>query len=323
MPSHHEEANGDFWKCPQEICQPKESFRRQLEAALASHQNVSHPLFVELSKSEQKDLLKLVALQGYQLTKYFAIYIGGLYYHYPIAYYRKRLAVNLYEEETGKLSGTANHQVLMERFIRALNISDFERDSAIALPTTQDLIYYRRQLVNNPLTFHMGAAAVMIASEGQNLEREGDKLRHDFFSDAYSLTSNDMIFFSVHAKEDIYHVKEGLDLVSEICTDSKMQHDALAAVHETCKLFWRFYDGIYNEHQLTHTITQNLTDNKEKLSKKRNNKEIQNLFSGDTASEDLVNNVRSTSVHIQNSVNDFSTFHAAFHDLENLLLCHK
>lgn len=203
----------------------------------------------------------------------------------------------------------------MERFIRALNISDFERDSTIALPAIQDLINYRRRLVNNPSTFHMGAAAVMIASKGQNLEREGGKLRHDFFSDAYDLTSDDMIFFSVHAKEDIYHVKEGFDLVSEICTDSKMQHDALAAVHETCKRFWRFYNGIYNEYQLTHTITRNLTDNRKRFLKKRNNKEIHNLFSGDTVSEDLVSNVRSTSVHIQSSVNDFATFHAAFRDL--------
>ena len=46
VPADHEEANGDFWrKCSQESSQSKESFRRQLETALTSHQNINHPLF--------------------------------------------------------------------------------------------------------------------------------------------------------------------------------------------------------------------------------------------------------------------------------------
>ena len=61
----------------------------------------------------------------------------------------------------------------------------------------------------------------MIASEGQNLERKAGKLRHDLFPEAYGLTPDDTIFFSVQAKEDVYHVQEGLDLVSDICTNTK------------------------------------------------------------------------------------------------------
>ena len=225
-------------------------FRNELEDALNSHQTIDHPVLLELSKPVRNiQLIHLIALQGYQLTKNFAWYVGGLYHHCPLGYYRKRLAVNLFEEETGKLSKTANHEVLMQRFIRALGISDQERDAAVALPETQDLIDYRWNLVNNPDTFHMGAAAVMIASEGQNLEERAGKARHELLPQTYGLTAEDLIFFSVHAAEDVYHVREGLDVVSEVCTTKEMQAEALEAVHGTCERFWRFYDGIAREYE--------------------------------------------------------------------------
>lgn len=225
-------------------------FRQQLEEALHSHRTIDHPLLQELGRPVKNSILiRLIALQGYQLTKNFAWYVGALYHHCPIAFYRKRLAVNLYEEETGKLSKTANHEVLMQRFIRALGISDAERDEAAGLPTTQELIDYRWRLVNDPATFHMGAAAIMIASEGQNLEETAGKARHELLPTLYGLQPKDLAFFSVHAVEDIYHVREGLDLVAEICTTPAMQAQALEAVHETCKRFWDFYDGIQAEYE--------------------------------------------------------------------------
>lgn len=220
-------------------------FRKELEAALFSHKTISHPVVMELAKPVRNiELMKFIALQGYQLTKHFARYVGGLYHHCNVGYYRERLAVNLFEEETGRLSNTANHEVLMQRFIRALGISDETRDAAIALSATQELIDYRWNLINNPNTFHMAAAAIMIASEGQNLEEEAGKARHELLPKLYDLSADDLSFFSVHAHEDIYHVREGLDLVAEICPTRKMKDEALEAIHETCNRFWGMYDGI-------------------------------------------------------------------------------
>lgn len=222
-----------------------QSFRKELEDALFSHRTIAHPILKQLSQpADQRELMRYMALQGYQLTKHFARYVGGLYHNCPVGYYRKRLAINLYEEETGMLSRTANHEALMQRFIRALGISDEERDAAVALPTTQELIDYRWDLVNNPATFHMGAAAVMIASEGQNLEEEAGKARHELLPKVYGFNPEDLAFFSVHAHEDIFHVREGLDCVAEVCTTRKMKDEALEAVHHTCQLFWKMYDGI-------------------------------------------------------------------------------
>jgi pyrroloquinoline-quinone synthase len=153
----------------------------------------------------------------------------------------------MYEEETGKLSKTKNHVKLMEDFIRAIGITDEERDSAKALPNTQKLIDYRMEACTNPALYHIGAAAVMIASEGQNLESIGEDARHNILGKVYNLSEEDLLFFSVHQIEDVGHVKQGLSLVVDLCETAEQQQQAIEAIDITCKLFFQMYQGIYEE----------------------------------------------------------------------------
>jgi len=85
---------------------------------------------------------------------------------------------------------------------------------------------------------------VMIASEGQNLETAAGEARHDLLPRIYNLKEDDLLFFSVHQKEDVGHVKEGISLVADICDTAKMQQEALEVVRVTCDLFWGMYDGV-------------------------------------------------------------------------------
>ena len=59
----------------------------------------------------------------------------------------------------------------------------------------------------------------------------------------YGLTEQDTLFFSVHQREDVGHVAEGIQLVSELCTTARMQQEALLAVRHTCRLFWNMYES--------------------------------------------------------------------------------
>jgi len=93
--------------------------------------------------------------------------------------------------------------------------------------------------------YHVGAASVLIASEGQNLETTGGAARHELLGSRYGLTERDLQFFSVHQKEDVGHVEQGLNLVSALCTTETMQQEALFAVGYTCELFSAMYDGMY------------------------------------------------------------------------------
>jgi len=91
----------------------------------------------------------------------------------------------------------------------------------------------------------VGTAAVMIASEGQNLETRAGEARHDLFERIYGLTDADLAFFIVHQIEDVGHVEQGLNLVTALCTTERLQHEALQAVDHTCQLFRSMYENIY------------------------------------------------------------------------------
>lgn len=190
-----------------------------------------------------------MSLEGYQITKYFLDYVEHLFFYCPkhLKKHKRRLLFNLFEEETGRLSKSANHVELMERFLRALGISDTERDSATPLPSTKALIDYRLDAVRNPAKYHIGAAAVTIASEGQNLESTAIEARHSLLGEVYGLEPEDLLFFSVHAEEDVRHVQQGLNLVADLCTDEQMQKEALFAVEHTSQLFYEMYEGMYQE----------------------------------------------------------------------------
>jgi pyrroloquinoline-quinone synthase len=139
-----------------------------------------------------------------------------------------------------------NHVVLMEDFLRAIGTPDEENDSAAALKPTQELINYRMGACLDKERYPIGAAAVLVASEGQNLEPEA---RHTLFGKAYNLKEEDLLFFSVHQKEDAGHghVRQGMDLPADLCSTEKMQQEVLEeAINTTCKLFYGLYQGIYD-----------------------------------------------------------------------------
>lgn len=227
----------------------KSVFRAKLEETLHHHISKKHQLFAVLLDARKPDieLMRKVAVEGYQITKYFLDYVEHLFFYCPKAFakHKRRLLFNLFEEETGRLSKSANHVELMERFLTALGVSDAERDAATPLPTTKALIDYRLAAVKDATRYHIGAAAVMIASEGQNLESTAIEARHSILGRVYGLSEEDLLFFSVHAKEDIGHVQQGLDLVADLCVTKPMQEEALFAVEHTSNLFYQMYEGMY------------------------------------------------------------------------------
>ena len=229
----------------------RQQFALRLRALLQEQLTLDQPIFAKLfTPVPNRPLLRLVTLEGYQITRYFLEYIETLYVRCPAPDHKRRLLYNLFEEETGHLSKTKNHVELMRDFIRAQGISDADRDSHEPSAATRELIDYRMRAVKGEHTYHIGAAAVMIASEGQSLETRAGDARHTILARHYGLTEQDTLFFSVHQKEDIGHVQEGILLVSELCTTAKMQEEALFAVRHTCALFRGMYDSVAERYRV-------------------------------------------------------------------------
>ncbi|MFL6665322.1 MAG: TenA family transcriptional regulator [Rhizobacter sp.] len=226
------------------IATDKETFARALRSTLNEQLTLNHPVFLELFKPVRNwELLKIISLEGYQITRYFLRYIENLYIRCPHPVHKRRLLFNPFEEETGRFSKTKNHVELMQDFIRAQGISDEERDAWVPSDATRELIDYRLRNCMGDGTYHIGAAAVMIASEGQSLETRAGEARHSLLANVYGFSERDTLFFSVHQKEDVGHVAEGIELVSELCTEARMQEEALYAVRHTCRLFWDMYES--------------------------------------------------------------------------------
>jgi pyrroloquinoline-quinone synthase len=222
----------------------QESFALALRATLEEQLTLNHPIFLELFRPEKnRELLKVISLEGYQITRYFLEYIENLHFRCPLPIHKRRLLFNMFEEETGRFSRTKNHVELMEDFIRAQGICDAERDGWTPSQATSELIAFRLTNCLSSETYHIGAAAVMIASEGQSLETRAGEARHTLLAKTYGLSEKDTLFFSVHQKEDVGHVAEGIQLVSELCTTAKMQQEALHSVRHTCRLFWNMYES--------------------------------------------------------------------------------
>src|SRR5262245_54640988 len=135
----------------------RDEFQATLRKTLESHITLDHPIFFQLMKDEPNwPLLKMMTLQGYQLTKNFLTYIEHLFFYCPLPRHKRLLLHNLYEEETGRLSKTKNHVELMHDFIRAIGVSDAERDAVEPLPPTKALIDYRMERVCDPKRYHLG-----------------------------------------------------------------------------------------------------------------------------------------------------------------------
>lgn len=227
------------------VLMDKEVFACELRNALEEQLTLDHPIFAELfTPIKNWTLLRMISLEGYQITRYFLDYVETLFYRCPIPSHKRRLLFNLFEEETGRLSKTKNHVQLMQDFLRAQGITDEERDAHKPSDATRELIEYRLNAVKGEDSYHIGAAAVMIASEGQSLERRAGEARHSLLAKVYGLTEADTAFFSVHQKEDEGHVREGIDLVIDLCTTAKMQQEALFAVKHTCGLFRGMYESV-------------------------------------------------------------------------------
>jgi pyrroloquinoline-quinone synthase len=220
-------------------------FKRDLVRAMRTRQTVEHPILAELMRPEPNyPLARLLAGQIYKLTTMFERYIAALFYRCPVREFRAKLAENLYEEVTGRLSKTDGHLELMERFIFAIGLTRDDLDATVPLSETQDLIDYRVRLVDDPIQYHKAVAAVMITSEGQTIQRKDGQAAYQLFAKAYNLTAHQLEFFAVHAAEDIEHVKDGLELAVLVCKTEEMQREAIAAARETSEKFWSFYDGI-------------------------------------------------------------------------------
>jgi pyrroloquinoline-quinone synthase len=154
---------------------------------------------------------------------------------------RVTLAESLYEEETGKLSGTKPHPELFLDFCAGLGLERAAVISTAPLPSTAALVQWF-EYATKLLPFLEGVAAINLAAEGQVVGAFAPFARG--LQQHYGLSRDAVAFWDVHELADADHADVGDHIVVTHATSSEAQTGVRRAVETSLAMWWQFFDGI-------------------------------------------------------------------------------
>ncbi|MCC8243389.1 TenA family transcriptional regulator [Saccharothrix luteola] len=171
--------------------------------------------------------------------------------------YRLRvlLVENIYEEETGRLSGSGRHLDTFAAFGEAVGVTAEELADAPVVPETAAVVEHNVRVCNTDTHFTQGVASVLLLMEGQPpIVDKGGKSMLSVMRDVYGLPERGYEFFVHHASAD-----EGDDAVSELedehaaaarellrryCDTPELRQGAITALADALELRHRHFDMI-------------------------------------------------------------------------------
>jgi pyrroloquinoline-quinone synthase len=154
---------------------------------------------------------------------------------------RKKLAESVYEEETGKLSGSKPHPELFIDFAVGVGLRREEVLAAEPLPSTAALIHWF-EFSTKILSFLEGVAAINLAAEGQVVGAFGPFARA--LQKHYGLSETEVAFWDVHELADAEHSDVGDHIVVRHATTDELQGRIRRAVKTSLGMWWQFFEGM-------------------------------------------------------------------------------
>jgi pyrroloquinoline-quinone synthase len=221
-----------------------EAFIQDLEARIQARRTFGgHPLWHEIADGKlSQDQLKLFAVQFFLQVREFPRAVSAMHANCPFPEERMELAENIYEEETGRVSGANQpHPELFIRFGEALGLAREEMVEGRPLPGTRALIDWF-ELSTKQRSFIEGAAAINLAAEGQVPGAFGPMARS--LQEHYGLSKEAVEFWDLHEMADADHSDVGDNIVVRHATDAAIQARVRDALQHSLDAWWQFFDGI-------------------------------------------------------------------------------
>ncbi|MGH7935017.1 MAG: TenA family transcriptional regulator [Candidatus Binataceae bacterium] len=220
-----------------------EAFVRDLFAMVSSRRSFGrHPLWHKIAEGKvPRDRMPIFAAQFFLQVREFPRAISALHSRCYNSEERLKLAESLYEEETGRISGSAPHPELFIRLGMGLGMKREEMTAAKALPSTSALIDWF-ELSTKDRSFAEGIAAINVAAEGQvpgNFAPFARALERN-----YGLNHEQVAFFDIHEIADRDHSDVGDNVLSHIHLTEEEQVRVKAAAERSVELWWQFFDGM-------------------------------------------------------------------------------
>lgn len=197
----------------------------------------------------------LVHFQQEYLTyvRDFPRFLGRVHGNCPDPAARRLLAENLFEEETGGLSGTGPHPVLFIKMMRGLGFAAWRFEGGELLPASAR---YRRWLDHVTVKRHwvVGAAISTIFVEGSVKDRGvlsngggsegGYDARRDPLVRHHGVRSSFLTLKRAHAQVEDGHRAAAWRIVERHARGRALQVEILEAMKRSLRLWLAFRDGV-------------------------------------------------------------------------------
>ena len=165
---------------------------------------------------------------------------GPIYASCPDPEVRVRMLENLWEEETGKVTGSAPHRELMCRLIEELGGTRAQIAQTKPLPETVARRSFLRLMVRTR-PFYEAVAAISVAGEAQFGDMAETYARTG--ETRYGLSPEATAFWWVHAKADKEHGGTAFEIVSHWARTDEEQQQVIESVRQSLELAWCWFDG--------------------------------------------------------------------------------
>ena len=221
-----------------------DAFVQELQSLIRARRSFGgHPLWHAIREGGvERDGLRVFAVQFFLQVREFPRAVSALHASCSFPDERVELAESLYEEETGRISGCGcSHPELFIRFGEALGLARDELVHGEPLPSTAALLHWF-ELSTRQRSFLEGAAAINLAAEGQVPGAFGPFARA--LEKHYGLPEAAVAFWDVHEIADREHSDVGDHIVVRHATSEAVQARVRAAVEESLRMWWLFFDGI-------------------------------------------------------------------------------
>jgi len=223
---------------------PPDAFIQDLVARIHARRTFGdHPLWLEIADGKLgREQLKRFAVQFFLQVREFPRAVSAMHANCPIPEERMDLAENIYEEETGRISGCNKpHPELFIQFGEAVGLSRAEMVEGQPLPATRALIDWF-ELSTKQRSFIEAAAAINLAAEGQVPGAFGPMARR--LQENYGLSKEAVEFWDIHEMADADHSDVGDHIVVHHATDAATQARVRDALQHSLDAWWQFFDGI-------------------------------------------------------------------------------
>ncbi|HEY6394093.1 MAG TPA: iron-containing redox enzyme family protein [Candidatus Binataceae bacterium] len=220
-----------------------ENFVRELFARVKERRSFGrHPIWLKIAdgKVSQTGMCTFAA-QFFLQVREFPRSLSALHSRCYNPAERVKLAESLYEEETGKISGSEAHPELFIRLGIGLGMTREDMTGAKPLPSTAALIDWF-ELSTKDRSFTEGIGAINVAAEGQVPGNFGSFARA--LEKNYGLSREQVAFFDIHEIADRDHSDVGDNILSHAAMSDFDRAKVRAAVERSLDLWWQFFDGI-------------------------------------------------------------------------------